>query len=317
MKLIKPPYLKEGDTVEIIAPSGEVDKEKVLSAKDYFEKKGYKVLLGDYIFAQKRYMAGSDFVRGEDLHNAFLNPEVKAIVCARGGYGAIRVLPHIDFDLIRKNPKIFCGYSDITALSLMLLKHADLITYSAPMAQGDFGGKTINKFTEKSFFKVLSGENEEYKYKEIIFEGEAKGITWGGNLSTIVSLFGCSNIENDMHYYTPTNVNSVQSLEGLGLIPDEKFIFFVEDVGEPVYKIDKMLRQLMNNNLFRNEISGIAYGEFTGTDNEEWLKELLNEVAMELHVPAYSGFKFTHNEEKQTLPIGAKAILNQNGLILQ
>ena len=316
MNLIKPEILHEGDTIEIIAPAGEVEENKIDKAKKYFESKGYNVILGDYIFAQKRYMAGSDTARVEDLHSAFLNPEVKAVICARGGYGSIRLLPYVDFDLIRKNPKIFCGYSDITALSLMMLKHSGLITFSGPMAQGDFGEKHINKFTEDSFFKVLTGKKETYDYEDVILHGSAKGIAWGGNLSTIVSLMGCNNIDSDLYYYTPENVNTAQSLPE-SLIPDDKFIFIVEDVGEPVYKIDKMLYQLLNNHRFKNNIAGIAFGEFIGVDNEKWLRELLEEVANELKIPAYSGFKFTHGKEKQTIPIGINVLLNNNGLSIK
>ena len=315
MNLIKPKYLKEGDTIEIIAPSGDVDENKIDKAKKYFESKGYNVILGDYIFAQQRYLAGSDKARAEDLHNAFLNKSVNAILCARGGYGAIRLLPQLNFDLIRKNPKIFCGYSDITALSLMMLKHSGLITFSSPMAQADFGEKHVNKFTEDSFFKVLTGKNETYDYEDVIIQGSTNGIAWGGNLSTIVSLMGCNNIESDLYYYTPENVNSAQSLPE-SLFPDEKFIFIVEDVGEPVYKIDRMFYQLLNNHRFRNNIAGIAFGEFLGIDNEKWLKEVLIEVTNELQIPAYSGFKFTHNKEKQTIPLGANVTLDDNGLTL-
>jgi muramoyltetrapeptide carboxypeptidase len=288
MNIIKPQILSKGDTIEIIAPAGAVDYDLVIKSKDYIESKGYKVVFGEHIFEQERYFAGCDKHRLEDFHNAFLNPEVKAIFCARGGYGSIRFIEDINYNIVQSNPKIFCGYSDITALSLMILKHAGLITYSSPMMQSDFSDDVPNEYTEKSFFNVLSGNNEEYLSDKIINHGNTEGIIWGGNLSTVVSLCG------------------------LDFIPDEKFIFFTEDVNEPVYKIDKMLRQLINIEKFRQNISALAFGEFSGVDNPQWLEDLLSETSTLLNVPTASGFKFTHSNEKQTIPIGQKAIFDGN-----
>lgn len=288
MNLIKPHILSSGDTIAIITPSGPVEYDQIILAKTYFENKGYKIKLGKNLFNTNKYLAGTDEERVEDLHNAFLDDEVNAIVCARGGYGAIRLIKMLDFEVIRRHPKIFCGYSDITALSAMFLKHADLITYAAPMAQSDFNTQTPDKITEQSFFNVLKGGKEEYLGCPIT-DGEASGILFGGNLSTIVSLCG------------------------IDFLPDEDFIFFVEDVCEPVYKLDKMFNQLINMKEFRKHIKGIAFGEFLGVDDEKWLKELLNETANILEVPSACGFKFTHAETKQTIPYGVKATLKWDG----
>ncbi len=302
MKLIKPKPLEKGDIIAIIAPSGSVDKDKVLSAKKYFEDKGYNVVFGKNLFGEKRYMSGADFERLDDLHEAFSNSDINAVFCARGGFGAVRLLPYIDFNLIQNNPKIFCGYSDITALSLAFFKCSGLITYSAPMPQGDFAGD-VSKLTEKSFFNVLCRNFDIYNHTDIVLPGEANGIIWGGNLSTVVSVLACDNLK--------LSVSGINSF-----IPDEKFIFFTEDIGEPVYKIDRMLSQLANIKQFKKNIAGIAFGEFSDTDNVEWLKEVLLEFAVKMNVPAYSGFKFTHGIEKQTIPIGVKASMNQKELIL-
>ncbi len=286
MNLIKPQNLSPGDTIEIIAPSGAVEPEKIMNAKKYFEDKGFKVIFGEHIFNSDRYLAGTDEERIADLHNAFLNDEVKAIVCARGGYGAIRLINRLDFELIREHPKIFCGYSDITALSLMFLKYSNLITYSGPMAQSDFGSDNPDKTMESSFFKVLGGRSEVYEFKEAIRAGYAEGSIWGGNLSTLVSLCG------------------------LDFLPEQKFIFFTEDIFEPVYKLDKMFRQLINIEKFRENIQGIAFGEFGGIDSEIQLRNLMCEIADTLKVPAYSGFRFTHAPSKQTIPVGMPGILD-------
>lgn len=288
MNLIKPPYLNDGDTVAIIAPAGAVEYDEIIKAQAYLERRNLRVILGKNIFKSYRYMAGTDEERVDDLHEAFLNPDIKAIVCARGGYGAIRLLKLIDFDIIRRNPKIFCGYSDITALSLMFAKHSDLITFSGPMAQSDFND--VTEFTANSFFNVLSGGFEEYMSTETYRSGNTEGIIWGGNLSTIVSLCG------------------------IDFIPEEDFIFFTEDLNEAPYRIDKMLTQLVNIKEFRKHCKGIVFGEFLDCGDENWVTDILLETANILEVPAYGGFKFTHAADKQTVPIGAYGIL-QDGIL--
>jgi len=272
MNLIKPKKLNKGDTIGIIALSGAVEsKENIINAQKYFENKGYKVVLSDNIFAQNRYLAGSDEQKVEELHKLFANPEIKMILCARGGYGAIRLLDKIDFELIKNNPKIFAGYSDVSAIESMILTKTGLITFYAPMASSDFGitntetndfreqetgkreGKlSVSKFVEKSFFSTFQNTNAlqispDKEQSKIYFKGEAKGILWGGNLATIVSLCG------------------------LDFIPDEKFIFFAEDLGEDTYKIDKMFTQLLNIEKFRQNLSGIILGDFIGFGKNDCL----------------------------------------------
>lgn len=288
MNLIKPPYLNEGDTIAIIAPAGAVEYDEIIKAQVYFERHNLRVKLGKNIFKSNRYMAGTDEERVADLHDAFLDDSVNAIVCARGGYGSIRLIKSIDFDLIRRHPKIFCGFSDITALSLMMAKYSDLITFSGPMAQSDFND--ITEFTEKSFFNVLSGGFEEYLSTYTIKSGNTEGMIWGGNLSTIVSLCG------------------------IDFIPEEDFILFVEDLNESAYKIDKMLNQLINMKEFRSQCKGILFGEFLDYGDESWIREIFEEVVSILDVPAYGGFKLTHAKDKQTIPIGAKGYL-QDGIL--
>lgn len=207
MNLIKPNKLKEGDTIAIIAPAGEVDEERINFSEKYFKSKGYNVKFGAHLNKKRRYLAGDDNERIEDIHSAFEDSTVDAIICARGGYGAIRLINNIDYNIIRNNPKIFCGYSDITALSAMILKKAGLITFSGPMAQSDFGEENINKFTESQFWNTLTNKGSlmiQNINGKIYRSGQAKGITFGGNLSTIASLCG------------------------IDFLPDEKFIFLLK-----------------------------------------------------------------------------------------
>src|SRR5574344_995497 len=190
MNIIK---LKKGDTIGILALSGEIKKKsELLRAKEYFEQKGYKIVLSENVFDRKRYLAGSDEDKVSQLHKFFEADNIDAILCARGGYGAIRLLNKIDYDIIRKNPKIFAGYSDVTALSAMFYKKSGLVTFQAPMALGDFGGNEISAHTERSFFSILKGEKTDlkpdFRKLRVYREGGAEGAFWGGNLSTVVSL---------------------------------------------------------------------------------------------------------------------------------
>ena len=290
MNLIKPEFLKKGDTIGILSTSGAVDeKENVLRAKSFFENLGYKVVLSDYLFDKNRYLAGSDENKIKELHNFFLNPEIKAILCSRGGYGAIRLIKSIDYKLIRKNPKIFCGYSDITALSLMMLKNAGLITFSGPMAQSDFGVENPDTYTIESFFKAVTSNELTYNVK---YSGEKiSGLLWGGNLSTVVSLCGQD------------------------FVPDKDFIFFTEDLNEPVYKIDKMLTQLFNIDKFKKHIKALVVGDFLDVDNQKWLDDLFEEIAKKYNIPVVKGLKVTHSKTKDTFPIGSMAVLSNDKLV--
>lgn len=293
MNIIKPNKLKKGDTIAIIAPAGNVGEDKILNSVKYFESLGYKIKLGKNIFKSDRYLAGSDHDRLEDLHKAFEDKEVNAIFCARGGYGAIRLINKIDYVLIRNNPKIFCGYSDITALSLMFYKKAGLITFSAPMPKGDFQPDELDEFTVSNFWNTLESSDITITAPELktYKSGDAKGVVWGGNLATISSLCG------------------------LDFIPDEKFIFFAEDLNEPVYKIDRSFRQLLNIDKFKQNVCAIVLGDFLGIDEyKEQLYTLFYEIAQELNIPVYGGYQITHDKTKVTVPIGAIGQLNDGVL---
>lgn len=335
MNLIKPKKLNKGDTIGIIALSGAIEsKENILRAKKYFENKGYKVVLSDNIFDQNRYLAGTDEKKVEELHKFFANPEIKMILCARGGYGAIRLLDKIDWEIIKNNPKIFAGYSDVSALQAMILKKTRLITFYSPMASSDFGcgsrsesglscdkqdkqdelndgdvrvlkrseqnstGAIVDKNTEKSFFSAIQNTKNleispDKKKSKSYFQGEAKGILFGGNLATIASLCGQD------------------------FIPDEKFIFFAEDLGEDTYKIDKMFTQLLNIPQFRKNLTGIILGDFLDIENKKHFDELFFEIGRKYKVPILSGFKITHAKEKITIPYGAKAEFSTDDKILK
>ena len=293
MSYILPKKLTKGDTIAVIAPSGPVlDKAPILRACSFFENCGYNIIFSKHVFEQDRYLSASDAARLEDIHWAFSNPKIDTIICARGGYGALRLVEQINYDLIRSNPKNFCGYSDITVLSAMFLKKAGLITYSSPMIKGDFGAEKQDEYTINSFFNALSNNKIELTGAKIYKQGVAKGITFGGNLASIVSL------------------------AGIDFIPDNDFIFFAEDLNEPVYKIDKMFTQLLNIKKFRDNIKGLVLGKFLDTGYPEQLEYLFSEIANTLNIPTVGGFNISHEDTKDTIPYGKICTLDSGILYI-
>ena len=286
------PKLKQNATIAFIAPAGCIsDKSKIDRAKLFFETSGYNVVYGEHLFGKNKYMSGTDDERLSDLHWAFEDCSIDAILCARGGYGCLRLIDKIDYELISKNKKFFCGYSDITVLSAMFLKRANLITYSGPMANGDFGCEDPSSYTLDNFFDVVSTDLEHQYSSEIVYgDGSAEGILFGGNLASIVSLCG------------------------VDFLPDGKFIFFAEDLNEPVYKIDKMFTQLINVEKFRKNVRGIVLGDFLDCGYPEQLKALFYDIVKELNIPVLGGFKISHSSDKITIPYGGMGYISDGYL---
>jgi muramoyltetrapeptide carboxypeptidase len=277
-------------TIGIVAlAGGDISPASVDNAKSFFELSGYNVKLSVNLNSNYRYLAGTDEERLESLYSMFLDKDVDLIMNARGGYGTIRLIKNIDYEIIKSNHKPFCGFSDITALLLMFYKRAGLITYHSPMAVSDFGEENCSSFTLQNFENAIKGCKIEVHGNKIYKAGSARGIIWGGNLSTVVSLCGQD------------------------FIPDEDFIFFTEDLNEPVYKIDKMFTQLFNIEQFKLKCKGIVLGDFLNVDNESWLKGLFQE----LRVPSAGGFKITHARDKITLPIGKLANFYEDKLVIE
>lgn len=278
--------IKQGDTIGIIALAGECNPESVEKGIKNLESLGYKVKLSKNIFDKNNYLAGNDEDKIAELHKFFEDSEIKLILNARGGYGSIRLINKIDYEIIRKNPKPFCGFSDITALLLMFYKKCGMITYHSPMLCSDF--VEINNFTLDNFFKTIKNESLILDSTNTYKESFAEGIIWGGNLATVVSLCGQD------------------------FIPNENFIFFAEDLNEPAYKIDKMFTQLFNIENFKKYCKGIVLGDFLGIDNEKYLQEIFKTF----EIPTLGGFKITHEKEKITIPIGKKARIENKQLLI-
>ena len=279
-------------TVGIVSLAGAIndDRDKIESAKKYFESKGLNVKLSKNIYDTNRYLAGDDEVKISELEHFFADPEIDIIINTRGGYGSIRLINRIDYEIIKNNPKPFIGFSDITALLLMIYKRTGIVTYHGPMVISDFAD--IAPFTEEFFNKAINNEKLEFAGTTIYQRGRAEGIIWGGNLATVVSLCGQD------------------------FLPNEDFIFFTEDLNEPVYKIDRMFQQLINIHKFRDKCKGIVLGDFLDVDNTEWLEGFFKDLASNTNIPVIGGFKITHGQEKITIPVGKNCVLHDNKLVI-
>ena len=297
MKILKPHRLLPGDLIGLVSPAGPVKK---LSAIDkavrYIEKQGYRVSVGRYAGERDGYMAGSDRQRLSDLHVMFRNRRVRAIVALRGGYGTSRLLGGVDYRLIRRNPKILVGFSDITALQLAIWSQARLVTFNGPMAAGDMQG-SMDSATEHMFWSVLTEPDRDRELRLLrwnprrLYRGISDGRLLGGNLSMIASLIG-----------TP-------------YMPDlRRALLFMEEVGEEPYRIDRMLTQLANAGALRR-VNGLIAGRFTDCKAENPARSrttdaVLGEFASLLRVPFLADLPFGHETRKLTIPVGVRARLN-------
>ncbi len=289
--MIKPKRLSRGDTIALISPaSSPSDLTRIKKGAGYFEKLGYKVKIGGNVGKSYGYLAGTDSERLEDFHNMFADKEVKAIICVRGGYGTGRLLKSIDYTLIKNNPKIFVGYSDITALQLAMYEKAGLVSFAGPMAAVDFYSE-VNGYTEENFWKITTnaepfGKVENPEGEDIIFTGteDVEGPLAGGNLALVTSLMGSE--------YIP-------GFEGK--------ILFLEDVGEEPYRIDRMLNQLDIAGVF-DKINGLILGRFEdceGTDEKGLtIDEVFDHYFSKLNVPVVKNLRHGHLQGNLTLPFG-------------
>lgn len=301
MKTIKPPHLKKGDLIGLISPASTPENpEKINEGVRYLESIGYCVVIGKNVGKVRGYLAGTDEERLNDLHEMFANKNVKAIFCVRGGYGTIRFLDRIDYNLIKKNPKIFVGYSDITALQLAIFKKTGLITFSGPMPAVDFAGE-VNQFTAENFWRMVTStkpfgkmKNPENEKISCLNHGKAKGILIGGNLSLVCSLLGTP-------FFPELNKN----------------ILFLEDVDEKPYRIDRYFAQLKLSKVF-DKVAGIILCSFTACEETDASKKSLslNEVVYDyfskLNKPTLYNFIYGHINPKNTMPIGVKAAIDCN-----
>ncbi len=291
---LRPPALRPGDTVGIVAPASGFRREDFDAGCDRLRQLGYRPYYLPSIFERDLYFAGSIERRISELHEMFSRPEVRALLCARGGYGCNYLLPHLDLKLIRANPKIFAGCSDVTTLLTYVCDHAGLVTFHAPMVAGDFSrpdGIDVDAWSAA----VSSGKAypRTFSHGEVqpLVEGIARGTLYGGCLSLLCASLG-----------TPYEIHT------------EGSILFLEDCGEKPYQIDRMLMQLRLAGKFEG-VAGIILGEMLDCGQQHNEDGTLHDVVMRilggLGVPMAFGLKSGHVSSKSfTLPMGVSATLS-------
>jgi muramoyltetrapeptide carboxypeptidase len=316
---IFPKALVPGDTVMIVAPAKYLDQERVALAKQRLEEMGFKVRIPGGLFRKKGFLGGSDDERAAEIMAAFSDPKVNAIFPGTGGYGTTRIIDKLDYDVIRRNPKILVGFSDITGLHIAINQRTGLVTFHSPNPEWGLGvEKNLSPFAAKWFWRAIlakdygrtnvgytilthAEEDDDPKASEMFDEvpplytmhgGKARGRLIGGNLSVMHAMMG-----------TPFEIQT-----------DGK-ILFIEDVGEAPYRVDRMLNTLRQAGKFEH-VAGIILGQFTAReeeskwDDDESIDEVLRDFFGKLNVPVLTHFPIGHVRYNATLPVGALAELD-------
>ncbi|MEM9992239.1 MAG: LD-carboxypeptidase, partial [Bacteroidota bacterium] len=295
--------LCKGDTVSVISPASFVVDELLEKAVKNIESLGLKVKLGKNIRADRGYIAGTDAERLADLHAAFSDPQTQGVWCARGGYGCTRLLPNIDYKLICKNPKVFVGFSDITALHQAFYVETGLVSFHGPVGASDFTDYSVEHLTKVLFEPqeqleiTLATANQEKGEKNTAYQarsinaGVAEGKLAGGNLSLVAAMAGTK-----------------------WAFDAKDHLFFLEEIGEKPYRVDRMLTQTRQTAHLK-EAAGLALGVFANcapkaTDRSLSLQECLDDRLKDLNVPTVYGLSFGHISHQFTLPVGVRARLD-------
>jgi muramoyltetrapeptide carboxypeptidase len=277
--------------VGIVAPSSPVSQSEIAQGLELLESFPLRVRLAPHLFDHLNYLAGTDHDRVSDLHQMFSDPDIKAIFCARGGYGSARLLNRIDFDLIRKNPKIIVGFSDLTALLIAIYKRSALATIHGPTLLDLPKNKNWPHLC-----KLITTSHRPQLYfaqGKVIHKGEASGTLLGGNLSVLCSLLD-----------TPF----LPSFEGV--------ILFLEEKGESPYRLDRMLTQLLLSNRLEG-ISALIIGQMEDCGEKEIINSLLSERLGGLNIPVVTGSPVGHGVENISLPLGLPALLDTERMLLE
>jgi muramoyltetrapeptide carboxypeptidase len=285
-KSVRPSRLKPGDTIGIVAPAGPFDSEKFMKGKTVLESMGFQTIFDEGIFQKHGFLAGTDIQRTDQLNRLFADPTVQAIACARGGYGSIRILSFLDFETIQKHPKIFLGFSDISALLSVLYDQCGLVTFHGPVVT------TLAKATEKTIMAMKTALTSDAPLEltpedgKVIKPGVCSGLVAGGNLTTLCHLVGTP--------YAP-------NFKGK--------ILLLEDVGEMPYRIDRMLTQMKLAGCF-NGITGLILGVFEECGHLNEIVEIFNNIFENANIPILAGFGMGHGEHNLTIPMGLGATLD-------
>ena len=301
----KPKAVKPGDTLGLVGPSGAIRTDDGLErAIKVLKDFGYNVKVGASAGARYGYLSGTDELRAKDLNDMFMDDEVDAIICTKGGYGTPRILDRLDFDAAKKHPKLFLGYSDITALLLAYGKYADLVTFHGPMPSSCMSNGDFDEYSKAHFLKAISsteplGEMRNCACQKLncLNAGQVRAPMVGGNLSLVEETLG-----------TPYEVDCRGK------------ILFLEDVGERPYRLDRNLTSLALAGKFR-DCAGIILGTFTDceepphddpsdsgviADSTLTLQQIIEEVILPYKKPTLLNYRAGHMYPQSTLPMGAE-----------
>ncbi|MFQ6677082.1 MAG: LD-carboxypeptidase [Fidelibacterota bacterium] len=311
-KSILPNHLTPGDTIMFIAPSGSLDSTRMALAKKRLENRGYITIQSTDLFRSWGYLGGSDERRAHEIMDAFQNQSVKAIFPGTGGYGTTRILDMLDYNVIKNNPKILIGFSDITGLHLAIHKKTGLITFHSPNPMYGLGNKdNLSPISDTYFWRAIEQVNPEgytidlasFGLKDsviILHPGVGTGQLIGGNLSLICTLMG-----------TPYEIDT-----------DGK-ILFIEDIGEAPYRIDRYLSQLKLGGKF-DHLQGVILGKFTRRSDEPpddpdsfKMMEVLKQYFSDMEKPVLANFPIGHYKYNVTLPIGTHAQLDADKKLIR
>lgn len=293
--MIQPERLQQGDTIGIIAPAGPINEHELNCGIPFFEKMGLNVKLGNYVHQVYGYLAGTDEERMADIHMMFADPAVKAIFCARGGYGTGRLAANLDYDLIQHNPKVFWGYSDITFLHTAIRQVTGLVTFHGPMVASDIAKDTFDTLSANLFQQLFAPAKLCYSGTlsplHVYVSGEAGGELVGGNLSLLISTLG-----------TQFEIETANKL------------LLIEDIGEEPYRVDGMLNQLkMAGKL--DHLAGVLIGDFALSKSKSEkpsfrLDDVFQQYFSELSCPVMAGFQIGHCTPNFAVPFGVYATLS-------
>lgn len=286
LSVLRPSPLRPGDRIGVAAPASPFERDRFFEGIQILEKMGFSAVYDGSVFEADGYFAGSDAHRLAQLHTLFSDPAVRAVWCARGGYGSMRLLPEINYDLVRRNPKPFIGCSDISAMLNTICCRSGLVTFHGPMVTSLH---RADELTMKAVMDALTGKNSmiiSAGHPKILSPGNARGPVLGGNLATLCHLLG-----------TP-------------YMPDfSGAILFLEDTGEKPYRIDRMLTQMTLAGCF-DQVAGIFFGTFENCGEPSQIERILSDAFSGRQIPILAGFDIGHGIPNITVPIGPEAILD-------
>ena len=290
--MIYPPYLKAGDAIGIVAPARKINRNELEFTIRWWEEQGFRIVLGKHLFAEHHQYAGTDEERLEDLQNMLDNSDIKAIFCARGGYGTLRIIDKLDFLSFNLEPKWICGFSDITVLHNHINKNCGVATIHSTMPVSMNGNNLENLET---LYKMLTGEKQQYEWNPHLLNrtGECSGQLVGGNLSLLYALSG-----------------SISEMDTTNKI------LFIEDVDEYLYHIDRMMLQLKRAGKLAH-LAGLLVGSFTKMrDNDiafgSAFEQIIYEHCAEYDYPIAFDFPAGHSERNLAMKFGGEYILSVN-----